>query len=296
MGNGGTPRFLMCEPGGYSVHHIMNPWMDWTEAVDVRRAAHQWETLANAIEMTGGQVEAIPNSSRSGAMTFTRDTAVVTAPGRAILLRNAGRRGDLEPEHIGEWLRRHHVTTDELEPDERIDGGNVVPTADGWLLGVPPGATIESVHGFARRLRDETGAAVHGVPIRDPKYGHLDTALADLCGRGWLAHPSALAQPDLTDASWEPVLRDRPVITVTDDEAAHLACNVIVVEGHVIGDLPARVVDEVARLGLEPVRVELDEFRKAGGGAHCLTLELDPVHQRRDLVDHNHGASATSTT
>lgn len=268
----------MCEPGGYAVHHILNPWMEWSEAVDVRRAIRQWASLADALESAGVQVEAMHNVSRSGAMTFTRDTAVVTAFGEALVLRNFGRRGDLEPRHITEWLESNGIVTRDLEPDERIDGGNVVPTSDGWIIGIPPGANIDTVRRFGQRLRDRTGVAVHGVPIRDPKFGHLDTALSDLAGHGWLAYPAAFAQPDLSGDAWSSVLRDRPVIEVTDDEAAALACNAIVAGDHVIGGLTPRLCREIERIGAAPIPIELDEFRKAGGGAHCLTLELDPLH------------------
>lgn len=288
MGSADTPRkFLMCEPSGYSVHHIMNPWMTWTEAVDVPTAIRQWVALAGALGDAGAEVHVMRNESRSGAMTFTRDTAVCTAPETAVVLRNVGRRGDLEPEPVRTWLDEHGFTTSQLDDDVRIDGGNVVPTADGWILGIAPGAKIDAITSFGTRLRDLTGATVHGVPIRDPRYGHLDTALADLAGRGWLIHPEAFVQPDLTTSSWAALLADRPVVEVTAEEAEALACNVVVAGDHVIGGLPPRLCREVERLDLHPVPLDLDEFRKAGGGAHCLTLELDPVHQRA-------GAAATA--
>jgi N-dimethylarginine dimethylaminohydrolase len=285
MGSAETPRrLLLCEPGGYSVHHLLNPWMTWTESVDVARAWRQWDRLASAIEEVGGEVVVAANSSASGAMTFTRDTAVTVGVDEAIVLRNVGRRGDLEPEHVAAWLGELEFTTIELGPDQRIDGGNVVPTVDGWVIGIQPGASADPVREFAQQLRERTGVQVLGVPIRDPRYGHLDTAFADLCGRGWLAFPPAFAQTDLTVDAWETVLQDRPVIEVTADEAEALACNVVTVGDHVIGGFGSRIAAAIDDLGLHAVPVELDEFRKAGGGAHCLTLELDPVHRRHAVA------------
>jgi N-dimethylarginine dimethylaminohydrolase len=136
---------------------------------------------------------------------------------------------------------------------------------------------------------------VHGVPIRNPKFGHLDTAIADLAGRGWLAYRAAFAQPDLRSPAWQPILRDRPVIEVTDAEADALACNVAVVGDAVIGGLTPRLCRSVERLGLTAVPVDLDEFRKAGGGAHCLTLELHPIHLRAARPD-DRAVTAASTT
>lgn len=273
----GRPRrILMCEPAGYGVHHILNEWMAWDERVDVARAIDQWLALHDAIVAAGASVELMPHRGRSGAMTFTRDTAVVTASGEATLLRNHGRRGDLEPAHVRTWLAEHGFVVDEASG--RIDGGNVVPTTDGWLLGVPPLTSPETVRPFAQHLRQRTGAPVHGVPIGQARFGHLDTALSDLAGRAWLVYPDAFRQPDLRSPTWEPILRERPIVAVTQAEAEALACNVLVVGECVIGGLTPRLCREIDGHGLHAVPVDLDEFRKAGGGAHCLTLELEPIH------------------
>lgn len=271
-------RYLVCEPAGFGAHHLLNPWMRWSESVDSALAVRQWTELATALSRAGADLEVMDNRSRSSAMTFARDTAVVTARGAAIVLRNAGRRGDLEPAVVRRWLETNGYEVDELPASVRVDGGNVLPTSDGWVVGLPPGCDRRQATDVAVRLRDLTGARVHGVPIRDPRHAHLDTAFADLGGAGWLAYPAAFLQPDLDAPAWRSVLAGRRVIEVEPHEAASLACNVVVVDGHVIGDLTPRLCRLVARLGLEPMPVPLGEFRKAGGGAHCLTLELDPVH------------------
>lgn len=271
-------RLLVCEPAGYGVHHLLNPWMDWTESVDYRNALAQWEALCDAIVGAGADVDVMPHGSRSGAMTFTRDTAVVIGDQEAIVLHNVGQRGDLEPRFVTEWLRHRGYSLDELANGDRIDGGNVVPTSDGWLIGIPAGAPLEPAQRLARLLRDRSGAVVHGVPLATMRFGHLDTALSDLSGKAWLIYPAAFDQADLGTSAWSKILADRPVIVVDADEAERLSCNVLVIGDHVIGGLSPRLCHELSRFGLEPVPVDLDEFRKAGGGAHCLTLELDPIH------------------
>ena len=44
----------------------------------------------------------------------------------------------------------------------------------------------------------------------------------------------------------------------TDDEAAALACNVIVIGNHIIGGLTPRLCREIEQLGADPVPVDLD--------------------------------------
>lgn len=271
---GAGHRYLMSPPANYGVHHLLNPWMTWHEAVDVGRAVRQWEGVVEAVELAGGKVELVEPNPESGAMTFTRDTAVVAATGQAVVLRNVGRRGDVEPERIAAWLADNGFATEEPVGQDRIDGGNVV-AAERWLIGMPLGATRAELDRLADVLADRSGRGAVGIPLAEARYGHLDLALADLGGRAWLASPPALGAPDFDDPRWQTVLDGRPVIAVDDEEAQQLACNVVVVGETVIGGgLTPRLCREIERVGLCPVAVALDEFRKAGGGAHCLTLEL----------------------
>lgn len=276
----------MSPPVGYGVHHLLNPWMTWHESVDVGRALAQWQGLVDAVELAGGKVELAEPNPESGAMTFTRDTAVVAADGVAVVLRNVGRRGDVEPGRIAAWLAEHGFAIEEPAEQDRLDGGNVVAAAGRWLIGMPSEARRPELDRLADVLAARSGHGAVGVPLVQARYGHLDLALADLGGRAWLAYPPALGAPDLTDARWQRVLDGRPVVAVDDDEARRLACNVVVVGETVIGGgLTPRLCRAIEQLGLCPVPVALDEFRKAGGGAHCLTLELFgafQTHERRE--------------
>lgn len=267
-------RFLMSPPARFGVHHLLNPWMKWYETVDVARAAEQWERLSQAIHDAGGVVAAMPPAPSSGALTFTRDAAVAIAQGQAVVLRNHGRRGDLEPRHVTAWLRSNNFRIHELPDGDRIDGGNVIDCPEGWLIGIPPGAAVEAALRLAPRLG---GGRVLCIPLARPEFAHLDMVLANLAGRGWLAYPPGFVDRTMQGPEWASLLADRPVIAVDDAEARSLACNVVTVGGVVIGGgLSQRLCRAIERLGLQPVPLDLDEFRKAAGGAHCLTLSLIP--------------------
>lgn len=274
MTNGRRPRLLVCEPTGFGVHHLLNPWMRWDEAVDVRLAWRQWDGLCEALVTVGAELEVMEIAGPSSAMTFTRDVAVVVAPRIAFSLSNFGPRGDLEPEFVTKWLGS--LGFDVRRLNGRLDGGNLVRTTEGWLIGIPPGAPIDGAERLARRLRSEGASRVDAVPLQGARYGHLDTALCDLGGRAWLIHSEAFVEPDLDADSWRSILTGRAVIRVEPDEAEQLACNVVIVGNQVVGSLTPRLCRAIEHHGLEPIPVDLDEFRKAGGGAHCLTLELTP--------------------
>lgn len=268
---------ILCSPPAYlDLSHLLNAWMRWDEEVDRALAVRQWEGLVGALEQAGAEVEVMPPDPRAPAMTFTRDLGVVV-DGEVVTLTNLGPRGEKEPRRARRWLRANGVPTRRWDPTDRVEGGNVVPCAWGWLVGVRAGIGAEPTRRFARHLRATTGDEVAIVPLPDIRFGHLDMVLADL-GPLWLAHPPALELAGFGDERWRPILGDRPVIEVDDDEVDRLAVNVVRVGDTVIGDLSLRLCRAVERAGLAAVPVELGELRKAGGGAHCLTLELpDPV-------------------
>lgn len=272
------PRYLMSPPEFYWVHYLLNPWMEWHERADGIRARRQWTRLVEVIEEAGGEVAVLPASPSVGAMTFTRDTAVVLDEGRALVLRNHSRRGRVEPAHVARWLTEDGFETEHLPAEELLDGGNVLRTADRWLIGVPPGTTRRPPDLAADLLRATTDVPCFGIPLVGGEFGHLDMVMADLAGEAWLVYPPALRHTRFDADEWRRVLGGRPVINVEDEEARELACNIVVVEDVVIGGgLSTRLCRKIERLGLSVCPVDLDEFRRGGGGAHCLTLELWPL-------------------
>jgi N-dimethylarginine dimethylaminohydrolase len=167
------------------------------------------------------------------------------------------------------------MATEHLPQPYRLDGGNIVRRHDGiWLVGLKPGSDRGGAQHLGALLR-RSGVQCVGIPLGDPAFVHLDLVMADLAGRGWLVYRPGLAEPDLLHPRWHTVLCDRPVIEVERDEAYRLACNVLVIGEAVLGSgLSPRLCRAIEGLGLEPVVLDMDEFRKGGGGVHCLTQEL----------------------
>ena len=267
--------FLLCPPTHFAAHFLGNPWMAWWQSIDGDRAAREWERLRDLLADHGARVVVLPPDPGAGAMTFARDAALVYAPGHAFILRNDGPRGEVEPPLVDRWFAGAGYRT-EIVP-RRVDGGNLLRCADGrFLIGLKPGATGRVERYLARLLGRLGGARCFGVPLADPRYLHLDMVLADLCGRGWLVYPAGLAGSDFSHPAWGALFRGRPIIEVAPDEASRLACNVVTVGRTVIGSgLSPRLVRSIRALGCDVAVTGLDEFRKAGGGAHCLTLELE---------------------
>lgn len=284
-------RILCSPPVFLDLTHLLNPWMRWDEDVDRGRAVRQWEALVATLQDAGATVEVLPPDPRTPALTFTRDLGVVVE-GEVLGLTNLGPRGDREPRRARRWLRRAGVPQRRWSPRDLLEGGNVLDTTWGWLLGVRAGMDADPTRRLAAHLRERTGRRAAVVPLDDPRFGHLDMVLADL-GPLWLAHRPSLQYAGLGSSPvWDEVLGGRPVVDVTDEEADRLAANVVAVGDVVVGDLTPRLCRAVQRAGLHPAPVALDEPRKAGGGAHCLTLELPP----RVTGPHPAAASAVATS
>jgi N-dimethylarginine dimethylaminohydrolase len=274
-------RMLMCPPGLMSPTHLFNPWMEWHEETDTLKAAEEWSALVDLLERCGARIELLPSNSQAPAMTFTRDL-VLTVGDRPLILTNDGPRGTTEPVFAAAWMKGKGLRPRWLPRRMRLDGGNVVRRADGrWLVGLKPDSDVQAAKWLGRMVRRTTGAETIAVPLADVRYLHLDMVLADLAGRGWLVYPQGFAHSDLSHPVWTEILAGRPVIEVDHEEAKDLSCNVVVAGDVVVGGtLTTRLRGAIEGLGLTVETTSLDEFRKAGGGAHCLTCDLDGLTPR----------------
>ncbi len=144
---------------------------------------------------------------------------------------------------------------------------------------VHAGRVILAGHGFRTdaAVKSDLERAVR--PARDqpapldPRFYHLDTALCVLDARTAAYYPAAF------DDAGRAALADcfAELIEASDADAGVLGLNAVSDGHHVV--LPAEAAGLAAQLaarGFQPVPVDLSEFRKAGGGPKCCTLELRP--------------------
>src|SRR5262249_46012424 len=118
--------------------------------------------------------------------------------------------------------------------------------------------------------------AFFGVPVVtltlvDPRYYHLDTALAVLDDHTIMYYPAAF------DANSTRVLAELypDAITASAADAAAFGLNAVSDGRHV--NLPQAATGLIAQLrdhGFEPIGADLSELLKAGGSVKCCTLEL----------------------
>jgi N-dimethylarginine dimethylaminohydrolase len=114
---------------------------------------------------------------------------------------------------------------------------------------------------------------VIALRLVDPRFYHLDTALCVL-GSGVAAYyPPAF--DDAGRAALASVFTE--LIEAKDTDAEVLGLNAVSDGHHVVLAAQAEnLATQIAARGFEPVPVDMSEFRKAGGGPKCCTLELRP--------------------
>ncbi len=260
--------YLMCPPTYFTVGYSINPWMDPRVPVDKERALRQWEMLRQTYRMLGHTVHLIGPVPGLPDMVFAANGGTVIG-GRVLGARFRHVERAAEADAYLSWFRanryrnvREPLVTNEGEGD-LICAGRVVLAGHGFRSDLAARADIEELFGLP----------VVSVRLVDPRFYHLDTALCVVDADTAAYYPGAF--DDAGRAAIATQFSD--LIEVTGQEAAMLGLNAVS-DGHrVVLDAGATALaGELTVRGFEPVPVEMSEFRKAGGGPKCCTLELRP--------------------
>ncbi len=265
MDRGRPRRYLMCRPEHFDVTYRINPWMDPAVPVDVPRAVEQWEALVGTYEDLGHEVQLLDPVPGFPDLVFTANGGLVL--GGVVYgawFQHEERRG--EEELHAAWFRANGYRW--VAPGERNEGeGDFLVVGDVILAGSGL-RTSPASHDEVRRC---FGRAVVSLELVDPRYYHLDTALAVLDDETIAYFPEAFAP-----AAQEALKARFPdAILASADDAAVLGLNATSDGTNVVLSAQATdLMDQLQDRGYHPVGVDLSEIRKAGGSVKCCTLQL----------------------
>ncbi|GHC79787.1 amidinotransferase [Nocardiopsis terrae] len=262
-----TPRhYLMCRPTYFAVEYAINPWMDPAAGVDRERAIRQWAGLRDLYLSLGHRVSEIAPIEGLPDMVFAANGALVVE-GRVYGARFASAERTPEGPAYLDWFRKAGYT-EVLDPKHVNEGEGDFITLDDVILAATGFRTEAAAHQEAERL---LGRPVVTLQLVDPRFYHLDTALFALSGNQVAYYPGAFSEGSRR------VLRSLypDALLATEEDAAVLGLNAVC-DGRnvVLAAEAAGLAGRLRALGLAVHPVELDELRKAGGGAKCCTLEL----------------------
>lgn len=264
-----SPRarhYLMCRPSHFDVTYAINPWMDPAVAVDTSRAVSQWETLRRTYLSLGHRVDLIEPIAGLPDMVFAANGGTVIG-GRALASRFAFAQRQPEGHAYEAWFRAVGLaslgmaeSTNEGEGDFLV-AGKVVLAGTGFR-------TSMDAH---RELKTALGMPVVTLTLIDPRFYHLDTALAVLDDSTIAYYPPAF------DAASNAMLAERfpDAIIATEADAMSFGLNAVSDGRHVVlADQARGLHDQLRHRGFEPIGVDLSELLKGGGSVKCCTLEI----------------------
>ncbi|MEX2984306.1 dimethylargininase [Streptomyces sp. C36] len=261
------PRhYLMCRPTHFTVDYRINPWMDPAKPVDTALAVLQWERLYELYQELGHTVELIEPLPGLPDMVYAANGATVH-DGRVLVANFRYEQRAAEAAAYREWFEnaghtevRDAVHTNEGEGDYLVAGDRVLA---GTGFRTEPAAHAEAQELF--------GVPVVGLTLVDPRYYHLDTALAVLDDDEIMYYPDAFSDASrrtLRELYPDAILADEADAEVFGLNAISDGLNVLLPQA------ATALADKLAARGFRPVGVDLSELLKGGGSVKCCTLEI----------------------
>lgn len=260
-------RYVMTPPDFFAVEYAINPWMDVAAGVDRRLAARQWESLYDTYLQLGHLVDLVRPEDGLPDMVYAANGGFV-AGDTAVPARF--KFAERVPEAVAytAWMQQHgyHVT-----PTRHVNEGQ------GDLLLV--GEMVLAGYGFRTDIRAHAEIAqllrmpVISLELVDPRFYHLDTALAVLDDDTIAYYPPAFSQA----AQGQLAALFPSAIVVASADAYVLGLNAVSDGRHVVYPPAATgFATQLRDAGFEPVGVDLSELLKGGGSIKCCTLEVHP--------------------
>ena len=259
-------HYLMVRPTYFDVNYSINPWMDPKKPISTELAITQWEWLRDLYLELGHRVDQLDPLPGLPDMVFAANGATVLR-GRVLVARFRHPQRRAESNAYLDWFRARHKGavrqarwTNEGEGDCLVAGPRMLA-----------GSGFRTDRQSAVELQKYFGMPVVGLTLVDPRYYHLDTALAVLDDNTVMYYPEAF-----TESSRQLLKELYPdAIKASAEDAATLGLNAVSDGRHVV--LPQAGTGLIAQLrehGFEPIGADMSELLKAGGSVKCCTLEL----------------------
>ncbi|MFG2887612.1 dimethylargininase [Streptomyces sp. NPDC048297] len=262
-----TPRhYLMCRPTYFDVTYAINPWMDPGKPVDPELAVEQWEQLRRLYLEHGHTVDLIEPVDGLPDMVFAANGATVVDDRVLVARFRHAERAAEAPAYYAWFMLQgyddvHHAEyVNEAEGDYMVLGDTVLA---GTGFRTDPRAHTE--------LEEVLGRRVVTLNLVDPRFYHLDTALAVLSDTEVMYYPGAFSPQSLA------ALRELypGAVLVDEADADVFGLNAVSDGLHVfLPDTATGLARTLRERGFEPVGVDLSELLKAGGSVKCCTLEI----------------------
>lgn len=259
-------KVLMCRPLYFSsLDYIINPWMQ-PGLIDQKKTMEQWENLVKIYKDLTITVEVIDQVKGQPDMVFATDAGFVIDEKKVLLSRFRYKERQGETPHYKEWFEENGYEILELPDHLYFEGnGTLYFWNDKIFVGVGY-RTDKPMCQYLQKLFPDK--EVIELDAAAPAFYHLDIGFLPLDKETVFYYPEAYTQENR-----ERLRKLIPnLVTLSEKEMEGFCANSVVTGKHVIHqkDNPT-FKKKIESLGYKSIEVDLSEFKKSGGGAHCLT-------------------------
>jgi N-dimethylarginine dimethylaminohydrolase len=266
-------RYLMCPPAHFAVEYAINPWMDPTQPVDGDLARRQWDGLRQTLTDLGHSVDTLTPLPGLPDMVFAANGGF-SVDGIVYGARFRFRQRSPEASVHRAYYEADPATWKFVSPHHTNEGEGdfaYLPAVHGGLVLAGYGfRTEQAAHA---EVQDVLGRPVVSLRLVDPRFYHLDVALAPIDDGNIAYYPGAFS------AGSQRVLRELfpDAVLAHLDDALAFGLNLVSDGRHVVLSAEADgLAAKLANAGYVPMPVDLGELKKGGGGVKCCVAELRP--------------------
>lgn len=255
----------MSRPVHYDVRYEINPWMKIKNKVDKALALKQWQRLYDTYKSLGVEIELVDQAHEQPDMVFTANAGIVH--NKTFIsgnFRYKERKG--EEKHFQKWFKDKKYKIKTLSSYQGGEG-DALFYQDKLYMGW--GFRSETV--THKEIADILKVPYVSLHLIDPYFYDFDTTFFPIGEKAFMYYPDAF------DEESRKILEDTEgAIKMTKVQAKNFTGNSVHVNGKLlVGYLDRDLEKTLKKLNVEPILLDMSEFKKAGGGTKCCTLYLD---------------------
>ena len=261
-------RVLLCKPLYFSsLDYSINPWMQ-PGTIDNDKAMKQWQSLVDVYKSLNITVQIIDQERGVPDMVFATDQAISVGD-KTLISRFWKKERREETKHYVKWFRNNKYQLIYLPDNVYFEGnGNAYRWNDILFIGIGYRANKKTCEALNKIF------ACKVIPLEtiDPLFYHLDVGFFPLNDDTAFFYPKAFSAKSIK------ILKEKipNLIPLSKKEAFGFCANSIVTGNNVIHQKGnPTFAKKLNDLGYKTIEVDLSEFKKSGGGAHCLTNILE---------------------
>ncbi len=261
-------KILVCKPLYFAtLNYAINPWMK-PGTIDGKKAMQQWEELIRIYKDLDVTIETIGQHKGVPDMVFATDQGIVK--GNTVLMshfRHPERQG--ETKYYEKWFTDHGYTIHHLPKHIFFEGNGETYFWNDIIFLSTGYRSSEETPQVLEQIFDREVVPVHVI---DPEFYHLDMSFLPINKETVFYYPEAY------DEQTQRILKERipNLVEFSRGEVEGFAANSVVTDHHVVVQSGNKTFEEkLHKLGYEIHPVDLSEFKKSGGGIHCLTNILE---------------------